>query len=533
MKFKSLLLAFIVGASAQAFAAEYYVTPEGAGSKDGSSWENAFGTAELIDQALNKNTDADVYNFAGGEYTPQNIIVFKKATGVTINGSADGKRTVFNASHKEGDKTVRLVALVRIQSNTAATSAAKRPVIIKNIDFINAKPTTNTEQTNDGGTLNGTRGEGALYIDNSYDVTVEGCTFSNNWAEGKLGGPAVHARRSFVKFVDCIFSGNTGVYSGGAVRLTSDNEAKGETVFDNCVFKNNKLYHDNGAAIYMQAGKSLTLINTLINGNTATVNGAAIYVGNETTKPFAYQVNIINSTIAANAINGTTVVEGSESTTVEEAEAVLNEGYQIAGAGAYKLNMVNSIVVSKDANVKDIDVAAANFTSGGYNYVGATENELTWLDTDNQAADNDFASIFGNNTLKDNKLIPYVEAAAEWGANTTQLDAATAEWGLPAGISFAGRENGGTLGAYPFTAAEIKANNQTTNAISSIGDVELRIVNHGAGLYSVEGYEGMVEVYSLSGARVMNVAAPAIDLGGFAKGVYVLRAGSATVKVVR
>ena len=47
-------------ASMPAFAATYYVTPDGAGTKDGSSWENAFGVAEFRTKA-STNVNGDVY----------------------------------------------------------------------------------------------------------------------------------------------------------------------------------------------------------------------------------------------------------------------------------------------------------------------------------------------------------------------------------------------------------------------------------------------------------------------------------------
>ncbi len=537
MKFKSLLLAFIVGASAQAFAAEYYVTPEGAGSKDGSSWENAFDTEAFKEQAL-KNADGDIYNLAAGTYKPSACIIFKKGTYATVKGNAEGERTILSGLKHEGSapKNGDLSRLMRFQTVTGAGVTTK-PVVIENIDFTCVFTNISKDATDDGSA--GVAGVGALYVNNSGCVTVKDCKFYNNWADGALGGPAVLLNQSDVKFVNCEFRGNSSNYSGAAVRLTNNemtNTArfnKGNYTFESCVFKNNTTYHDNGGAILYQSGASLTLIDCTLFGNKAVKDGAAICVATEGEKrAFAWDVKIINTTMAANNLNETITVttpsevEGGEATKTE----VPNEGSQICGFVDYKLKMVNNIVVSSKDHVKATDVAAANFTSGGYNYVGATENELTWLDTDNQAADNDYASIFGNNTLKDNKLMPYVYVQ---GASSEQLDAATAEWGLPADISFAGRGTDVTPGSYAVTDAEIKANNETTNAINSIGEVEVRIVNHGAGLYSVEGYEGMVEVYSLSGARVMNVAAPAIDLGGFAKGVYVLRAGSATVKVVR
>lgn len=83
------------------FAATYYVTPEGAGSKDGSSWENAFGVEELITAAEN-NENGDIYNFAAGVYQPSKTVVFKTATGATLNGSAEGERTIFSGD-KDGN----------------------------------------------------------------------------------------------------------------------------------------------------------------------------------------------------------------------------------------------------------------------------------------------------------------------------------------------------------------------------------------------------------------------------------------------
>lgn len=52
MRLKNLLLSFGAFAVAPAFATTYYVTPEGAGNKDGLTPENAFGVEEFREQAL-------------------------------------------------------------------------------------------------------------------------------------------------------------------------------------------------------------------------------------------------------------------------------------------------------------------------------------------------------------------------------------------------------------------------------------------------------------------------------------------------
>ena len=126
MKFKSLLLAFIVGASAQAFAAEYYVTPEGAGSKDGSSWENAFDTEAFRTQALN-NADGDIYNLAAGTYNPSECVVFKKGTYAIVKGNPEGDRTIFSGLKHSGSSPQNgdLSRLMRMQTVTGAGVTTK------------------------------------------------------------------------------------------------------------------------------------------------------------------------------------------------------------------------------------------------------------------------------------------------------------------------------------------------------------------------------------------------------------------------
>ena len=78
MRLKNLLLSFGAFAVAPAFATTYYVTPEGAGNKDGLTPENAFGVEEFREQAL-KNVDGDVYKLAAGTYKPSACIIIKKS----------------------------------------------------------------------------------------------------------------------------------------------------------------------------------------------------------------------------------------------------------------------------------------------------------------------------------------------------------------------------------------------------------------------------------------------------------------------
>lgn len=70
---KSLLTTFLLAACAlSASATDYYVSPAGAGTKDGSSWENAWSIDELQTNFNSTNASSfangDNVYFAGGTY---------------------------------------------------------------------------------------------------------------------------------------------------------------------------------------------------------------------------------------------------------------------------------------------------------------------------------------------------------------------------------------------------------------------------------------------------------------------------------
>lgn len=544
MNLKNLLISAAALASAPLFATTYYVTPEGAGTKDGSSWENAFDVEAFREQAL-KNVDGDIYNLAGGTYKPSACIIFKKATYATINGSTDGTRTILSGDQdNNGYPTNKdLSRLLRFQTVTGNGNTSK-PVKINNVDFTSVFTNMDTDNTDDGDKTKGVGGIGALYIDNCGYVTITGCRFYSNWADGKLGGAAVHARRSQCIFEGCTFSGNNANYSGGAVRLSSDKPEKGNTTFLNCVFKNNTNYHDKGGAIYMSTGATLNIINTTISGNKASAVGSAIFAeSNAEDNNHPCAVRIINSTIAGNTITGDA------------------QSGQIASTQSANIRIVNSIVVSNNDKTADFHFAGAtasdkfSFISGGYNYVGSVvdeaapatevapavraeaETKINWQESDNFGAGCTYASIFGENKLNSDNVIVPVKYVA--GATNAQLTSAVSTWNLPADIDLTtdlngkARPDGSMPGSFAITEAEIPSlPTSVIETIETSADAP-RLVKKGNGIYAIEGAAEGITVYTINGTTVVSTSGNTVDLSSFANGMYILRSGNAAFKVMR
>ncbi|MDE6489760.1 MAG: hypothetical protein K2L49_01215, partial [Muribaculaceae bacterium] len=442
-------------------------------------------------------------------------IVFKTATGATLIGNADGERTVFtgdqngNNNPDSGD----LNRLMRFQSNTADGNSANA-VVLENIDFTCVFTNTNDQAMT----------VGALMVDNSGDVKVCGCRFYGCWADGEQGGAAVHLYRSTVHFTDCDFRNNSANYRGGAVRLRSNDKNKGITTFERCSFTGNTNYHTYGGAIFFAHGKTLNIINSTIAGNTAATLGGAIFF-NGADDTYSRTVNIVNSTIAGNkATDG---------------------GGQIASNQDSRINIVNSIVVSKDETTSCFDFISStakdkfSFVSGGYNYVGSVTDavtepakELQWLDSDIHGDECQWNNIFGENTIVDGLYIIPDEFIQ--GASGAQVAAAVAEWGLPAGtdlsVDIAGRQRGAdvTPGAYAATKGETVSIGEVYGAL----DAQASIEACGNGVFMLNGVEGAT-VYSTSGSLVSRVAGSVVDLGSAPRGIYIVATSNGTFKVIR
>lgn len=446
MDFKKFtLVAALLAAPAALFATDYFVTPDGRGTGDGSSWDNAMSFSELLNTRGNYET-GDVFYFSGGTYYVPQVVAFVK--GYTFIGGFDPELTgtehemptypsstptiLSGDTNKDGvmndGDVARLIALGN------ADNPLEEKFVITGFDFTKAYSPTSTET------------QGALFTRNCTDVEVNNCRFYDNVADKYYGGMAFTGQYSTVCFNDCEFVDNKAEARGGAIRLSSNDGTKGVTVLNRCLIANNTVEQKTGSAICVQHGMSLYIINSTIAGNTSGETSGAIY-SNGDDGNFSRNVYIVNSTIAGNG-----------------------DGPQVEMSDNANIYVANSIVVSNDDASAFSLKSVKTGVSGGMNVLGSDASDVFTLQTSDDAqAGNNYAAVFGENVLGDNGVI---EPLAETGKYTAAaLAEAIADWGIEADVTVdqtgKTRAEGSTPGAYAKTTP---SGIQGVEAVEEAGD---------------------------------------------------------------
>lgn len=394
MKRFTLMLAGVLCASAS-FATDYYVSVDGSGEKDGSSWENAIAFTDMCGK-INEYENGDVFYFQGGTYyVPDKVPTVSK--GYSFIGTTTGTPTVFSGDvngdgvANEGDAST----LLFIQLATKNGDATKH-FVLKNITFTGAY--VNQTKTS------------ALRVDNSGWVDVQNCIFDKNISvyskDNNYGGPACLLERSTVNFTDCKFINNESKGRGGAIKLTSDAQTKGYTTLNRCLVSGNKA-SSLGSAIFFNHGQELNIINSVITENESGTEGeigAIFSIGAEEGKN-ARRITIINSTIAGNI-----------------------GGAQVLGRKDADIRIANSIIVGDGTPAISLQEKPKQFLSAGYNIIGNYQvgeaSTTSWKTSDFVSDDNTLSSIFGSNTVTEGPV------AAPYGATQVQIEDIATSWNL-------------------------------------------------------------------------------------------------------
>lgn len=461
MDFKKFtLVAALLAAPAALFAqSNHYISVTGAGANDGSSWDNAMPFSVLC-KNIDTYENGDVFYFKEGTYVVTTPLKVTKKGYTFIGGFASeltgtsnetptyptATPTVFSGDvnsdgvASEGDAE----CLLSFKTDTKNGDNTKK-VVLKGLEL-----TCAYSQTSPG---DNATARGALHLDNCGWVEVDNCRFYGNVGEDPtgedpkhVGGMAFTSHRSLSVFNDCEFTDNKAVSRGGAIKLTSDNKEKGKTTFNRCLIARNTIKNDLGSAICMQHGAYLQIVNSTVTGNAGPDGEAAIYATGTDGSHLRY-VYIVNSTVAGNGA-----------------------APQIEMTSDANLFVANSIIVS-DGDAAALSVSTTKESvSGGMNIVGSdAAGTLTWGDTDDAQAGNNYAAVFGENVLGDNGVI---EPLAETGKYTAAaLAEAIADWGIEADVTVdqtgKKRAEGSTPGAYAKTTP---SGIQGVEAVEEAGD---------------------------------------------------------------
>ena len=457
---KFYLIAALMAAPAASFATGYFVTPNGgSGTKDGSSWEKALPFNTFAENFSNYQ-DGDVFYFQEGTYfvtTPLKVTkkgytfiggfskdltgtsnetpTYPTATPTVFSGDVDR-----NGVASEGD----VECLLSFKTDTKNGDDTKK-VVLKGIEL-----TCAYSQSSPG---DNATARGALHLDNCGWVEVDNCRFYGNVGEDptgedpkQAGGMAFTSHRSLSVFNNCEFTDNKATSRGGAIKLTSDNKEKGKTTFNRCLIARNTIKNDLGSAICMQHGAYLQIVNSTVTGNAGPAGEAAIYATGTDDSHLRY-VYIVNSTVAGNG-----------------------DGPQIEMTSDANLFVANSIIVS-NGDTPALSVATTKTSvSGGMNVVGSNAGGvLTWGDTDDAQAGNNYAAVFGENVLGDNGVIEPLATTGKYKA--AALAEAIADWGIEADVTVdqtgKTRAESSTPGAYAKTTP---SGIQGVEAVEEAGD---------------------------------------------------------------
>ena len=288
-----ILLALILGGSAGAQVIRY-VTPAGAGVKDGTSWANAYDGTQL-QVAINAAGVTQVW-VAAGTYKPttgtDRGVSFHMKNGVSILGGFAGNETgesqrnpAVNVSVLSGDLNGDDVVSGSGSSLSFQNDAENSYSVIHN-EAQAANPITSSAVL-DGFTIsggyanawgNGSYMNGSGMFNYSASPTVSNCIFYANRVEGG-GGAVFNSAGCSPTFTNVVFLQNYAQANGGGIyNYTGTN-----VTMTNCSFTGNMAYGSFGGGSVMAVNSTLTLSGCRSTGNFSSVGGEMSLIGENVT----------------------------------------------------------------------------------------------------------------------------------------------------------------------------------------------------------------------------------------------------------
>lgn len=273
-----------------------YVTENGAGEKNGTSWENAMSASMLDSAAEQAKASFDIVSgepeanwpqiwVASGLYTRTKTLSLDR--GVRMYGGFAGTE---NAFADRGIPTPDATIITRAPEAVGdfsliagGSSASSKDTVIESFTITGGKAQGLNSDNTGGGMSNKQSSPsvinciflrntakigGAMYNYNGSSPFIKNCSFIENEAEiidavGGDGGAISSKNACYPTIENCSFQGNT-AQSGGAVH----NQFSCGPSIVNSTFSGNKAW-DNGGAIVNDNNSNPTIINCTISENKA------------------------------------------------------------------------------------------------------------------------------------------------------------------------------------------------------------------------------------------------------------------------
>jgi LPXTG-site transpeptidase (sortase) family protein len=338
---------------------------------------NADGVCTIREAIINANNDAATWtNCAAG--TGADVISFSMAGTITITSYLP------NITDVDG-LTINGGSTVTISGNNAfriVTVNANVPVTFQNITLMagNGNNGAGGAIDNNGGDIlltnavfsaNVTTGAGdnggAIQNRNNGTLIITDSTFSANQASavGDSDGGAIYSTgaASSVSITDSLFDGNVSSDDGGALFINS-----GTLSVDNTQFLNHtNALIDNGGALYINGGTSTITNSTFTNNRAQSAgdDGGAIYVTGAATG-----VTISGSTFSGNISDddGGAVFKAGTGTLTINSNTLFDGNYSTDDGGAILMNAgilnVDSVTFQNHNNTNIDNGGAINITAG-------------------------------------------------------------------------------------------------------------------------------------------------------------------------
>ncbi|TVR87877.1 MAG: hypothetical protein EA411_06465, partial [Saprospirales bacterium] len=402
------------------------------GVGDGTSWTDAF--SDLQD-ALDTAVSGDTIWVAEGTYYPTDDsndrdATFELVSGVAVYGGFEGDET--SLAERDWEENETILSGDINQSDSLDGNSRTVVYIPSGVDSTTIIDgfTVTMGNADSGSALSPNRSGGGIYS-GTGSPTISNCKILNNRAEFSGGGVFTSSSGS-PTIANSLLIGNFAVsFGGGICNWGSTIEAQFSGVLENSVVKDNE--GTNGGGVYNYNNIEYHIINTDIEGNSATSLGGGIYHG-----PGSISM-ISRSKISENsAESGAGIYNSNSNPTISRTEISGNSSDD-SGGGLYNANsspsISNVILIGNQANNRGgamyndggepsilnttISGNSAGFHGGGLNNFNSDPeivNSIIWNNEADGSTESISASIFNSlsSTLISHSLIANSGGSGSW-----------------------------------------------------------------------------------------------------------------------